>query len=71
MADTAQSGDQGSGESVDLVRVISALEAVVGSIDAGELTATGPERAYVVGAAATLRHMSDAGAGAGAGSVPA
>lgn len=55
MTAAESSEHRGSVAAVDPRQVASYLDEVVRQVDAGEIVATGPERAYLVGAAAALR----------------
>lgn len=52
---------RGSAAAVDPRQVAAYLDEVVRQVDAGELVATGPERAYLAGAAAALRVTAEPG----------
>jgi len=58
----AEHEQQGSGAATDPGRVAELLDAVVAQVDAGELEATSPERAYLRGAAQALRTLAAGGA---------
>lgn len=59
MCDMPQNEEpRGAREAVDAGECARLLDGVVAAVDAGELEASGPERAYLVGAAQTLQRIA-------------